>query len=152
MLFATCSSCEFTSAAGKFPTPLPIRVVGHKFYWRFTYPGPDGKLGTADDLPGRSDLHVPLGHPVHLEITSDDYVYTFRAPQLKMKETAVPDLYFTLDFTLDKPARYDLEVDPMCGFAFLHDNDVMGEMIAEPAAAVQRWLATTPPHQLAKSK
>lgn len=143
-LLAIFSSCLRDDARPNFPTPLAIRVVGHDFYWRFTYPGPDGQLGTADDIANRPDLHVPLNHPVRLEITSEDYIYTFRAPELNLKEVAVPELTFTIYFTPNKPGRYDLKVDPLCGFAFFHDNDVMAQMVIEPASDVQKWLASSP--------
>lgn len=142
-LLALLSGCDREEAAN-FPTPLVIRAVGHDFYWRFTYPGPDGQLGTADDIANCPELHVPVNQAIRLELTSEDFIYTFSAPELKLKEIAVPELVFTINYTPTKAGRYELKVDPLCGFRFFHDNEVMAPMIVERAADVQKWLARTP--------
>lgn len=141
-LMAALPSCDRANSLPELRSPLVIRVVGRDFYWRFTYPGPDGAIGTDDDVVARQDLHVPLHHPVRLELTSDDYVYSFRAPELGLLESAIPELLFTIYFVPEEPGRYELEVDPMCGLSFAHDNDVMGMMVVEPAKDVRAWLAT----------
>lgn len=134
-------SCELHSPPPPLATPLVIRVVGRDFYWLFTYPGRDGTIGTDDDVTSRQVLHLPLDHPVRLELTSEDYAYAFRVPELKLLESAIPGLLFTIDFVPRETGSYELEVDPMCGFSFAHDNDVMGQLLIEPAAEVQTWLA-----------
>ncbi|RPJ23002.1 MAG: cytochrome c oxidase subunit II, partial [Planctomycetaceae bacterium] len=36
---------------GRVPsTDFQVRVMAKQFNWTFTYPGPDGTFGTADDL------------------------------------------------------------------------------------------------------
>jgi cytochrome c oxidase subunit 2 len=128
------------------PEPLTVRVVGRNFYWNFTYPGADGKLGTDDDVDGGTDLHVPEGHPVRLELTSDDYIYVFRANALDLKETAVPDIFFTIDFTPSSIGRFDLEVDPMCRVRILHEEeDNMGQLVVESRAQFLKWLRNRGP-------
>lgn len=144
-LLAALAGCDRQRSLPELGTPLVVRVVGRDFYWRFIFPGRDGALGTDDDITKRQDLHVPLNHPVKLELTSDDYVYSFRAPELGLLESAIPELLFTIDFVPEQPGRYELEVDPMCGFAFAHSNDVMGMMVVEPAEDVRAWLAAAAP-------
>jgi cytochrome c oxidase subunit 2 len=133
--------CRQPDAPIELPTPLVIRATGRDFYWHFAYPGRDGTLGTADDITSDRDVHVPIGRPVKIELASEDYVYTFGAPELGLKEIAVPELSFAIDFTPEKPGRYQLEVDPLCGLRFAHENDTMGQLVIEPAAEVKAWLA-----------
>ena len=42
-----------------------------------TYPGPDGKLGTDDDLTLENQLHVPVNKVVHVKLTSEDVIHSF---------------------------------------------------------------------------
>src|SRR5438876_402152 len=42
------------------PNAYHIGVHAKQFEWQITYPGPDGKLGTADDFTVRNQLHVPV--------------------------------------------------------------------------------------------
>jgi len=37
---------------------IMVRAMGKQFNWGFTYPGPDGKFDTEDDLQIDNDLHV----------------------------------------------------------------------------------------------
>jgi cytochrome c oxidase subunit 2 len=141
-LLAILPACDRTAADFAIPNPLVIRATGRDFHWHFIYPGRDGALDTPDDVRSDQDLRVPLGHPVKIELTSQDYVYTFRAPELGLKEIAVPDLSFAIEFTPKQPGRYRLEVDPLCGFRFAHENDVMGQLVIEPASDVKAWLRT----------
>src|SRR5271166_768834 len=40
------------------PAEQTVHVRGKQFNWEFTYPGPDGKFGTADDQTLENELHV----------------------------------------------------------------------------------------------
>ena len=120
------------------PNPLVIEAVGRDFLWHFRYPGTDGKLGTKDDLVVSKDLHLPLGHAIELRLTSDDYIYTFRSTELKLIEVAVPEMWFQLAFTTERPGKHELEVDPLCGVKFLHDDE-MGWLFIEEEDSFRQW-------------
>jgi cytochrome c oxidase subunit 2 len=49
-------------------------VIAHQWWWEFHYP--DLGVSTANEL------HVPLGCPVALEMTSADVIHSFWAPAL----------------------------------------------------------------------
>ena len=109
--------------------PLIVRVIGRDFQWYFTYPGADGEFGTDDDVDSAHDLRIPKGYKVRLDVTSEDYLYAFRAPELELREVAVPGMSFSINFISDRAGRFELEVDPMCGFDFLHANRTMGYVV-----------------------
>ena len=109
--------------------PLVVRVTGRNFQWYFTYPGADGEFDTADDVDSPHNVSLPKGYNVQLHVTSEDYLYAFRAPELALREVAVPGMNFLIDFKTDRTGRFELEVDPMCGFDFLHANRTMGHVI-----------------------
>ena len=130
---------------GDSATPvLQINVVGREFHWYFTYAGSDDLFGTDDDVHVARDLVLPYGRRVMLHVTSHDYVYTFRAPQLDLLETAAPGLSFELGFTPEPRGRFALEVDPMCGLGVLHDNEEMGFLTIMDAHQFDLWLGNQP--------
>src|SRR5713101_6912562 len=40
---------------------MQIEITGEQFAWNIRYAGPDGKLGTADDIVTLNQLHFPVG-------------------------------------------------------------------------------------------
>lgn len=123
--------------------PQVIKVTGENFFWQFQHPGSDDQHGTDDDLSVEQELVLLQGQPVVLELTSTDYIYTFRAPELNLLESAIPELEFTLAFTPTMTGRYLLEIDPHCGNRELHSNNAMGFVTVLPPAAYQEWLEQT---------
>ena len=54
-----------------------LGVTAKQFNWEVSYPGPDGKLGTDDDVKFDNDLHVPVNKVVRLLIASKDVIHSF---------------------------------------------------------------------------
>jgi heme/copper-type cytochrome/quinol oxidase subunit 2 len=61
-----------------------------QFGWLFTYPGPNGKFCTPDDLVQTTFLTVPAGQVIRLIIGSKDVIHSFYVPQLRLRQDAVP--------------------------------------------------------------
>ena len=76
------------AAAVLIPEPYEIDATGHEYVWTYTYPGADGRLGTADDVAATTDLHIPVDVPVRLYLHSSDYVYFFGVPHLDLRQIA----------------------------------------------------------------
>ena len=122
--------------------PLVVRVIGRDFQWHFTYPGADGEFDTQDDVDSAQDLRIPRGYKVRLDVTSEDYLYAFRAPELDLRKVAVPGMTFSIKFKPDRAGRFELIVDPMCGFDFLHANRTMGHLVVAEGleeSGLTRW-------------
>lgn len=131
----------FAKALAGLPLPLTLGLVacapavehvevrGDGFLWSFTRAGVDQQLGTEDDQIEVGRLTLAHGQPVRLFIRSSDYIYALSVPELGLNEVAVPELTFVRDLTPRQKGRYDLPVDPMCGFNFLHANTSMGEIL-----------------------
>lgn len=64
---------------------MRIEVVGSQWWWRFTYPTPDG--GSVEIA---NELHLPVGEPVRFDLRSDDVVHSFWIPSLGGKVDMIP--------------------------------------------------------------
>src|SRR3972149_3612839 len=72
------------------PGDVEVQVTSKQFNWEMTYPGPDGKFGTADDLTLENQLHVPVGKVVRVHLRSKDVIHSFFLPNLRLKQDTVP--------------------------------------------------------------
>ena len=127
----------------QYKIPLQVEARGSRRAWQFSYVGLDGILGTDDDRVSSGDLRLPAGADVVIQLRSDDYIYVFSCPGLKLKEIAVPDLEFSIAFRADRNGQYDLAMDPMCGFR-LPPGETMGTLRVVPEREFRTWLGARP--------
>jgi cytochrome c oxidase subunit 2 len=85
---------------------LEIFVTGKQWMWKIQYP--DG--GREID-----ELHVPVGQPVKLTMTSEDVIHSFSIPAFRVRHDVFPGHYDSLWFTATKPGRYHLFCTEYCG-------------------------------------
>jgi len=116
----------------KFPEGVaaqPIaEVTARQFEWRIRYPAPGRNFeGPADvehwlknpepgDLYTVNDLHVPTGKPVLFHLRSEDVQHSFFAPELRVKQDAVPGLVIPVWFKIPKGKKYQLVCAELCGW------------------------------------
>jgi cytochrome c oxidase subunit 2 len=62
---------------------MTVKVIGHQFWWEYQYP--DLGITTA------TDLVIPTGKVVNLELSSVDVIHSFWVPQLNGKTDAFPN-------------------------------------------------------------
>jgi cytochrome c oxidase subunit II len=98
------------------PSDFVLQVTAKQFNWQITYPGPDGKFGTADDKTLLDEMHVPVNKVVHVHLRSQDVIHSFFVPQFRMKQDAVPGRDITQWFEATKPGKYELPCAELCGF------------------------------------
>jgi cytochrome c oxidase subunit 2 len=130
-------ACVTDSEPWKPVETLAVEVVGHDFRWYYRFPGRDGVLGTPDDLRASGPLHLPVGADIELRLTSRDFVYQLELPHLALKEIAVPDLTFSMEFSTDREGRFELRGDEFCGFA--HES-LITELVVESQDRFHDWL------------
>ena len=142
-LLVLLSGCrqEYSSPIS-IPDPLEIKVVGRDFYWHFIYPGPDLILGTGDDIEVSQDIFVPEGGNVRLLVTSEDYIYFFRAPAYDLREVAIPEMIHEIKFVPSSVGQSELVVDPMCSAWAIHKDGSMGNMFTLTEVEFKDWLKT----------
>jgi len=119
------------SAISAASTPAyTIEVVGHQWWWEVRYP--DQQIIAANEL------HIPVGQPVRLNITSADVNHSFWVPQLQVKLDLIPGQTNSTWLQADQAGEYRGECAEYCGMQHAH----MGLLVvAEPADQVARWIA-----------
>ena len=62
------------------PSDYIVQITAKQFNWEIAYPGPDGKLGTDDDVTMDNDLHVPVNKTIRIALKSQDVIHSFFVP------------------------------------------------------------------------
>ena len=55
-------------------------MTGRQFQWLIRYPGPDGKLRTADDVHTVNDLHFVKDQMTLIHLQAKDVLHSFFLP------------------------------------------------------------------------
>src|SRR5438093_4975253 len=67
------------------PSDVLLQITAKQFNWEVAYPGPDGKLGTDDDVTMDNDVHVPVNKVVRIVLKSRDVIHSFFVPATRLK-------------------------------------------------------------------
>jgi cytochrome c oxidase subunit II len=106
-----------------------IEVVGRDWWWEVRYP--NGAV-TANEI------HIPVGEPVEVELTTADVIHSFWVPRLQVKTDQIPGEVNRTWLEADRPGVYRGQCAEFCGLQ--HANMVF-YVIAEPRADYEEWLA-----------
>jgi cytochrome c oxidase subunit 2 len=112
------------------PDALVIEVVGHQFWWEVRYP--------EQGVTVRDELHLPVGRPVNLQLTSADVIHSFWVPALAGKLDLLPDHPNTLVLEADQPGVHRSRCAEFCG---LEHTKMVLTVVAEPEDQFVAWLA-----------
>jgi len=119
------------------PSDVHVQVTAKQFNWEILYPGPDGKIGTADDLQIENELHVPVGKVVRVTLKAKDVIHSFFLPNLRLKQDAVPGREIQAWFEATKPGRYELPCAELCGFGH---SGMLGHLTVHTADDYDKWV------------
>jgi cytochrome c oxidase subunit 2 len=111
------------------PDALAVYGVGKQWMWKFQH------LSGQREI---DDLHVPVGRPVKMLLTSQDVIHSFYVPAFRVKQDVLPGRYTEVWFEATRPGRYHLFCTQYCGT--LHSR-MVGEVVAMEPAAFEQWLA-----------
>lgn len=96
-----------------------VEVTARQFEWRIRYPAPGKQLQNVPqpgDLYAVNEMHVPAGRPVRFNLRSGDVQHAFFAPELRVKQDAVPGLIIPVWFHIPVPGKYELLCAELCGW------------------------------------
>lgn len=125
-------SAQLSGVTGDEPR---MQVAGNIYWWRVAYLDEQGRQIIAD----ANELHIPVGQPVLLELTSEDVIHSFWVPKLGGKMDMIPGRVNTLRLQADRPGVYGGQCAEFCGGA----HSLMGFIVvAHEPEDWQRWLAS----------
>lgn len=85
---------------------MSIYVVAKQWMWKLQHPEGQREI---------NELHIPLGTPVKLIMTSEDVIHSFYVPAFRVKMDVLPGRYTSLWFEATRPGRYHLFCAEYCG-------------------------------------
>lgn len=107
-------------------------VVGKQWMWKIQHPEGQREINT---------LHVPVGRPVKLLMTSEDVIHSFYVPAFRIKMDVLPGRYTELWFTPTKTGEFHLFCAEYCG---TKHSGMIGRVVVMEPAAYESWLAGSP--------
>ncbi|MEQ1869777.1 MAG: cytochrome c oxidase subunit II [Vicinamibacterales bacterium] len=108
---------------------LNIYVVGKQWMW---------KLQHLDGQREINQLHVPVGRPVKLIMTSEDVIHDFFVPAFRVKADVIPGRYTHIWFEATKAGTYPLYCAEYCG---TKHSGMIGQIIVMEPDQFQAWLS-----------
>ena len=122
------------------PHQLEVEVNAEQFAWNIRYPGPDGRLGTSDDITTINQLHLPVGQVVLVHLTSKDVIHSFFLPQFRLKRDAVPGITGRVWLQATKPGHDEIVCAELCGIGHYR---MRGFVTIQSPQEFQAWLEQT---------
>lgn len=111
------------------PGAMEIYVVGKQWMWKVQHPEGNREI---------NELHVPVGKPVKLIMTSQDVIHSFYIPAFRIKQDVLPGRYSTQWFEATKPGEYHLFCAEYCGTSH---SGMIGKVVVMEQADYERWLS-----------
>ena len=149
----------FSNQFPKAEDSTVVRVMAQQFAWNFLYPGPDGKFGrqdskfvtaanpfgldpddaeTKDDFATLNELRVPLNKPVIAYISSKDVIHSFKLPNLRLTQDAIPGMAIPVHFKPTVAGTYQIYCAQLCGNG--HAGMASGRVVVEDENKFKMWV------------
>ncbi len=136
VLFAILGATMFAERANATlgaSSAVTIELTGHQFWWEVQYDA--GR--PADRVTTANEIHIPVGRPVVLKVTSRDVIHSFWAPNLHGKRDLIPGYTTAIWLQADRPQVFRAQCAEFCGRQHAH---MAMQIVAEPEDAFERWL------------
>lgn len=135
-----------------------VEVAAEQYVWNIHYPGKDGKFGRVslkfldsnnepgldprdpdgkDDVVVQNQLHVPLGKPTLIHLSSRDVIHSFFVPEFRVKQDAVPGLSTLVWFEPTRAGKFEVVCSQLCG---LGHSYMKGDVYVETPKEFDAWL------------
>ncbi len=128
------------------PAEETVRIVSQQWAWTFVHAGPDGVLGTTDDITKVNELHVEVDKTYHYKLESTDVLHSFSVPVFRLKQDAIPGRVITGWFKPTQAGEWDIQCAEICGIG----HGLMGGRIhIETPEQHAAWLMQESPISIA---
>jgi cytochrome c oxidase subunit 2 len=157
----------WSKAVDRFPPASEstvIQVVAQQYAWNARYPGQDGIFGKQDmrfvsttntfgvdptdpngkdDFTTLNDIHVPVGKPVIIYVSSKDVIHSLKIIAMRVCQDAIPGLRIPVWFTPTQIGRYQINCAQLCGPS--HSAMTGGYVTVDSQEDYQKWLQSHAP-------
>lgn len=110
---------------------LEVEITGHQFWWDIRYPTSDGMVRTANEL------HIPVGIPVDLSLTSEDVIHSVWVPEIHGKMDLVPGRVNELQIMANEAGVFEGRCAEFCGLGHANMQLIV---VAHPPDEFDAWL------------
>jgi cytochrome c oxidase subunit 2 len=110
---------------------LDIYAVGKQWMWKFQHREGQREI---------NELHVPVGTPIRMVITSEDVLHDLYFPSFRVKMDAIPGRYTQLWFEATKTGTYHIFCAEYCG---TKHSGMIGSVHVLSQEDYQAWLGGT---------
>jgi cytochrome c oxidase subunit II len=110
---------------------MNIYAVGKQWMWKFQH---------LDGQREINELHVPVGRPVKMIMTSEDVIHDLFMPAFRVKADIIPGRYSHMWFEATKPGEYHLFCAEYCG---TKHSGMIGRVIVMEQDDFQTWLTSS---------
>ena len=108
---------------------MEIYAVGKRWMWKFQH------IGGRREI---NELHVPIGRPVKVTMTSEDVIHDLYLPNFRVKADVIPGRYSTIWFEATKRGEYHLFCAEYCG---TKHSAMIGRVVVMEPTEYQAWLS-----------
>ncbi len=112
-----------------------IFVVGKQWMWKLQHQEGNREI---------NELHIPIGRPIKLVMTSEDVVHDFFVPAFRVKKDVLPGRYTSIWFEANRIGTYHFFCSQYCGTDHAR---MTGWVTVMDPAAYERWLSEGSPRQ-----
>ena len=105
VVFVWSSSLYFQNSRAPNAS-MEIFVIGKQWMWHLQHP---------EGVREIDELHVPVGVPVKLTMTSQDVIHDFYVPAFRVKKDVLPGRYTSIWFQATRTGRFHFFCTQYCG-------------------------------------
>ena len=110
------------------PPEFVVNLTGMQYAWIFTYP---------DTGVVSSELHVPIGREVLVNMSANDVIHAFWVPEFRLKQDAIPGMQTEIRFTPEIAGEYPLICAELCG---PYHGAMNTKVIVEAPEQFEQWM------------
>jgi cytochrome c oxidase subunit 2 len=129
IVFAATTRTLRVLATPERAADLTIHVIGHQWWWEVIYP--------QHGIETANELHIPVGQPVQIVLSTQDVIHSFWVPELHGKLDMIPGTTNAYWLQADEAGEYWGECAEFCG---IQHAKMAFVVVAEPEADFTAWL------------
>jgi cytochrome c oxidase subunit 2 len=129
MAFAYLGAGNLAEIQRADPNAMVVKVTGQQWSWSFEYPA----YGVTS-----TEMHIPVGKQVLLQMTSRDVIHSFWVPEFRPKQDLVPGRITQLRITPTVIGNYKVRCAELCGTSHAYMEQ---PVIVSSQADFDTWMA-----------